>query len=119
MMEGENITLLWDFTGHYDRTIKADKPDIILKDFKKYKCYLLDMVIQSDKNISTKEFHKLSKCNDRELQIEIMRHLNITMIPIVIGALGMIEKNTDTHIMEIEGNPSLLEIQNIVQISIF
>ena len=33
VVEGDNVTLLWDFPIHNDRTIQANRPDIKVKDF--------------------------------------------------------------------------------------
>lgn len=70
-----------------------------------------DLIILSDGNISIKEFDKLNK--DRDLEMTRMQDLNITIIPVVIGALVMIKKNTDTLINSIQGNSSLYEIQKV------
>ena len=43
-----------------------------------------------------------------------MWHLKVTIIPVVIGALGMIKNKTEGHIKQIPGNPSLQELQKIV-----
>ena len=62
----------------------------MIKDFKEYKCYLRDMTIPSDKNISAREFDKLSKYKDLEIEITRMWYLKTTTIWIVMGALEMI-----------------------------
>ena len=48
----------------------------------------------------------------KKLEIEIVRmfYLNISSCPTVIGALGMVKKNTDTLIKKMPGNPPLFEI---------
>ena len=38
-----------------------------------------------------------------------MWHSKATVIPAVIGALGMIKKKTEDHIKQIQGNPCLQE----------
>ena len=43
-----------------------------------------------------------------------MWHLKATVIPVVVGALGMIKKKTEDHIKRIPGNHSLQELQKIV-----
>ena len=64
-------------------------------------------------NISIKEYNKISKCKNLEIDIRKMRHLKITTIPVIMGALGMIKKGTDKHINRIPCNRSLYEIQQI------
>ena len=112
--ETQDVTILWDFSVHTDRTIKANRPDIIIKDRKKKQCLLIDMTIPSDKNISLKEFEKLSKYKDLEIETTKMWQLKTTTIPVVVGALGVIKKGVDRYLSMIPGNPSLYEIQKIV-----
>ena len=64
VVEGENVTVLWDFSIHTDRTIKANRPDIVIKDKINKTCQIIDMAVPSDKNILVKEFDKLSKYKD-------------------------------------------------------
>ena len=59
--EGNDVTILWDFTIHTDRTIQANQPDIVIKDKENNTCFLIDMSVPSDRNISVKVFEKLSK----------------------------------------------------------
>ena len=68
VVEGDSVTLLWDFPIRTDRTIQANRPDIIVKDFKKKTFLLIDMSIPTDQNISAKEFDKLSKYKDLEIE---------------------------------------------------
>ena len=71
VVEHENVTILWDFPINTDRTIKANRPDIVVKDRTEKSCLLIDMSVPSDRNLAVKEFDKLSKYKD--LQIKICR----------------------------------------------
>ena len=113
VLEGKDVTLLWDFSVHTDRTIQANRPDIIIKDVRARKCLIIDMAVPSDKNISSKEFEKLSKYKDLEIEVTKMWRLNTTTVPVIVGALGMIGKTMGTHIKKIPGYPTLREIQKI------
>lgn len=44
-----------------------------------------------------KEFDKLSKYKHLKIEIASMSHLNITVLPVVEGALGMVIKLTDIY----------------------
>ena len=48
-----------------------------------------------------------------EIEIQKLWHLNTTVIPVVIGALGMIKRKSEDHIKQIPGNPCLQELQKI------
>ena len=72
------------------------------------------MSVPSDSNISVKEFEKLSKYKDLEIEIAKMWKMKTKTIPVTVGALGMIKKGTQKCVNEIPGNLSLVEIQKIV-----
>ena len=69
---GESTTILWVIPINTDRTIKANRPDIVIKDYKSKTCLLNDMTIPTDRKISVKEFDKLSKYEDLQIEIERM-----------------------------------------------
>ena len=43
-----------------------------------------------------------------------MWHLKATVIPIVVGALGMVKRGIQNHLKSLPGEPKLQEIQKIV-----
>lgn len=114
VVETKTATILWDFPINTDRTIKANRPDIVIKDHKNKFCLLIDPSVPSDNNVSTKEFDKLSKYKDLQIEIEKMWELKTTIVPVIIGALGMVKKGVDEYLNKIPGNPSLTEVQKIV-----
>ena len=69
------------------------------------------MSIPTDNNMSVKEYNKISKYKDQEIERENMWHLKTTTVLVIVGALGMIKKGIDKHINKISGSPSLYEIQ--------
>ena len=112
--DGPNFMILWDFPIQTDRTIQANGPDVVVKNFLNNVCYLIDMSVPSDKNVSFKTFEKLSKYKDLKIENGKMWHLRARTIPVVIGALGLVKKGTEDFLDKIPGNPSLREIQKIV-----
>ena len=108
------MTILWDFSIGTDKTIRANRPDIVIK-HKKYKMHqLIDINVPSDSKISAKEFEKLSKYKDLEIEIAKTWKMKTKTIPVIVGTLGMIKKGTQKFVNEIPGNLSLAEIQKIV-----
>ena len=67
-----------------------------------------------DKNLSSGEFGKTSKHKDLEIEIKRVLPLKLTLIPVVVGALGTVKKGTNEYIQQFPGNPSLTEIQKTV-----
>jgi len=114
VVENKTVTLLWDFSIHTDRTIQANRPDIVIKDKVKRTCQLIDMSVPSDNNVSAKEFEKLSKYKDLEIEISKMWNVKAITIPVIIGALGIIKKGTQKHLEKIPGKIPLCELQKIV-----
>ena len=68
----------------------------------------MDVAVPSDQNISLKEFQKLSKWKD--LEIEVNKIWELKTIPVIIGALGMIKKGTQHFIDHKPGKLSLQEM---------
>ena len=114
IVDNPKVTILWNFPTRTDRTIQANRPDIVIKHKQNKTCQLIDMSVPSDRNISAKEFEKLSKYKDLEIEIAKMWKMKTKTIPVIVGALGMIKKGTQKYVNEIPGNLSLTEIQNIV-----
>ena len=108
MVEQKNdITILYDMSIHTDREISANRPDIVLKNNQDKKCTLIDVAIPSDKNTSNKVSEKLSKYKDLEIEITRMWQMKTEIIPVVVGALGVIKKGSEKLVREITGNINL------------
>ncbi len=70
-----------------DREIKANRPDIIIKNKTTKECILIDMAIPSERNTSVSVTEKLSKYKDLEIEIKRMWGIKTTTVSVVIGAL--------------------------------
>ena len=68
------------------------------------------MSMPTDQNIPAKEFDKLSKKKDLEIEIQRMWKLRMSTVPVIVGALGMIKKGCQKHPDTIPGEPQLQEI---------
>lgn len=71
-----------------DCEVRANKPDIVIKDKKEKSLVLIDMTIPNDRNTPVKVTEKLLKYKDLEIKIEGMWGMKATPIPVVIAALG-------------------------------
>ena len=105
VVEKDDITILCDMPIQTDRTITANRPDIVIKNKRENKCTLIDVAIPSDKHTSIKVSKKLSKYKDLEIEIARMWQMRtvVHVIPVVVGALGVIKKGTEKHPREIPG----------------
>ena len=61
------------------------------------------MSIPTDQNIAVKEFDKLSKYKDLDIEIGRKWNLKATTVPVIVGALGMIKKGCQKHLDKIPG----------------
>ena len=89
--ENDSVTILWDMPIHTERTIAANRPDIVLKNKKDKTCPLIDMTTPLDTNTLFKTTEKLTKYKDLEIEVDRMWELKT----VVIGALGTIKKDIE------------------------
>ena len=67
-----------------------------------------------DNNTSTKVSEKRSKYKDLEIEITRMWQMKTEIIPVVMGALGVIKKGSEKVVREILGNINPWEIQKTI-----
>ena len=95
--ENGEVTITWDMAFYTDKVLKHNRPDITLVHKDTQKWTLTDIAVPVDQNITTTEDEKVEKY--QELAFEIRRihgASKVTIIPIVIGALGSISKGAKT-----------------------
>jgi len=63
---------VWDVPVVIDRTILANRPDVVLHDKTEKTCLLIDVAISVDTKINTKGTEKLSKYKDLEIDVSRM-----------------------------------------------
>ena len=114
VIEGESATILWDFSIYTEKTVQTNKPHINIKDHKEKIRRLIDFSFPMYINISAKEFEKLSKYKDLQIEVERMWQLKTSIIPIAVGTLGLVKKGTAKHLEKIPGKQNLSETQKIV-----
>ena len=113
VVEKDDITILYDKPiqpTQTDRTITASRADIVIKNRRENKCTLIDVAMPSNKNTSLKVSEKLSKYKDLKIEIARMWHMRTVVIPVVVGALGVIKRDTKKQLHEIPSNNNLHEI---------
>ena len=88
--------LLWDFNIQTDHLIPARRPDLIIINKRKRICKIVDFAVPADHRINLKESEKKDKYLDlaRELKKKKTKlwNMKVTIVPIVIGALGTVTK---------------------------
>ena len=72
-----------------------------IKNKKQQTCLLIDVAVPGDANVSAKEFEKKYKYKD--LEIQRSWKMKTKIIPIVVGALGVISTDFLMYLNEIPG----------------
>ena len=114
VVESGDITILWDVPIITDREIKCNRPDIVVKDRKTRTCQFIDVTIPFDRNILTKEREKLSKYSDLKMECRKMWNMDIEIVPIVIGATGVVHRGLLRYIDKLSGDIRFEMLQKIV-----
>ncbi|XP_045535408.1 uncharacterized protein LOC106709986 [Papilio machaon] len=88
VLENSYITLYWDRSIITDRTITANRPDIVIIDRSEGCVMLVDVTIPHDENLVKAEKEKLLKYLDLAHEITAMwRMKSTTIIPIVVSVI--------------------------------
>lgn len=113
VVNSENITIIYNQPVHTDREIRANRPDIIVKNYRTKECLLIDVTVPNDNNLINKEAEKKLKYRDLAIETARMWDMKTDIIPIVVGALGAIPNNLAENLHKIPGNQSEGQLQDI------
>ena len=75
-----------------DHLISARRPDLIVIKKKKRNCKIVDFAVPADHRIKLRESEKNYKYFDLVRELNKIWNMKVTIIPIVIGALGTVTK---------------------------
>ena len=93
VLENDSHKLLWDFNIQTDHQIPARIPDlIIINNIKKRICKIVHFAVPADHRINLKESERKDKYLDLARELKKLWNMKVTIVPIVIGALGTITK---------------------------
>ena len=108
-----SVTIFWDYPVTTDRTIPANRPDIIIKNNESNVCQLIDISVPSDRNICLKYSEKKTKYKDLEIEVCRMWKKKTEVLPVIVGALGTIKKGSQEILDKISKNIEVSSIQKI------
>ena len=92
VLENDSHKLLWDFNIKTDHLIRARRPDLIIINKRKRICKIVDFAVPADPRINLKESEKKDKYLDLARELKKLWNMKVTIVPIVIGALGTVTK---------------------------
>ena len=78
---------------HTDREVTGNRPDIIIINKKEKTCTLIDVAIPADRNVVQKEEEKKLKYNSLCIEMQRMWNLKCTIVPVIIGATGIVTRS--------------------------
>ena len=116
VLENATHKLLWDFNIQTDHLIPARRPDLIIinkqkKKKKKRTCKIVDFAVPADHRIKLKEYEKRDKYLDLARELRKLWNMQVTIIPIVIGAFGTVTKRLLKGLEDLEVCGRVLTIQ--------
>ena len=104
-------SVLWNQAVHTDREVTANRPDIIIKNKKEKTCTLIDVAIPADRNVVQKEVETKLKYKSLCIEIKRMWNLKCTIIPIIIGAIGIVTRSLRKNLEVVPGEHSIDSLQ--------
>ena len=102
VLENDTDKLLWDFDIHTHYLISARRPDLIIINKKKRSCKIIDFAVLADHRIKLKECEKKDKYLDLAREMKKLLNMQLTIIPIVIGAFGTVTKGLLKGVEDLE-----------------
>jgi hypothetical protein len=102
VVENSSVKILWDFAIQTDKVIQARRPDIVVIDKVKCTVQIIDIAVPADRNVKAKEDEKVMKYQDLRIEIARLWKKKVTVVPVVVGALGGIPKGLQKSLRDLE-----------------
>ena len=100
VLDNDTHKLLWDFDIQTDHLISARRPDLIISN--KKNCKPVVFAVPSDHRIKLKECEKKDKYLNLAWELKKLWNVKVTIIPIVIGAFGIVTKESLKGLEDLE-----------------
>ena len=88
VIENDSCKILRDFNVQTDHFITARRPYMIFIDKEHRKCQIIDFAIPYDTRVNDKEVKKFEKYLDLVRELKKVWNMKVTVVPLVVGALG-------------------------------
>ena len=92
---------------HTDTEVTTNRPDIIIKNKKEETCTLIDVAIPADRNVLQMEAEKKLKYKSLCIEIQRMWNLKCMIIPVKIGASGIVRRSLRKNLETVPGKHSI------------
>lgn len=117
VLENDRARLYWDRSIITDRTIPANKPDIVLMDRSQSRVFLVDVTIPCDENLVKAERDKFVKYLELADEVTDMWGVGSTeIIPVVVSTNGLIPTSLRRHLQRlgVRDGPIISRLQKAV-----
>ena len=114
-----SLSFLWKTTSYcwfkkkLTRSEIIRRPDLIIINKKKRICKIVDFTVPADHRINLKESEKKDKYLNVARELKKLWNMKVTIVPIVIGALGTITKGLFKGLEDLEVGGRVETIQTI------
>ena len=115
--ENDRVKITYDLPIPVSRHIRngALRPDIVLFDKRLNKAFIVDVCVPNDFGIGRQEREKVVKYQDLKNDIKDTHQLDeAEVIPVVIGATGIVKKNLHQYIASLPADVTIAELQSEV-----
>ena len=114
MAANRNVTVFYDKiipTGRYIEG-SAIKPDIVIWNKQEKTAKIVEVTVPNDYGLNRAERVKIAKYQDLQSDLRTTWSLKeIDIIPVVVGATGLMKNNLKNYLESIPGSPSAQEVQ--------
>jgi hypothetical protein len=113
-LENESVKITYDRSIPVARHItnSALRPDIVVIDKRANKAWIIDVSVPNDYGIGRQEREKVVKYQDLKNDMKDTYRLNdVEVVPVILGATGVIKKNFREYLKVIPGDIGTLELQ--------
>ena len=102
VLENDKAKLVWDFQFNLRKTETARRPDLILELKNEKQIRICDMACPMQQNIDTKRTDKLTRYRQLAFEMRERRpRYTVTIVPVIIGALGGGMKKTTNELTKL------------------
>ena len=88
-----SVEVWWDQKVVTPTYFEASRPDMVVIDRTNRKWLLVDFSVPYDANVAKKEKEKIDKYRDLAAELARMHNVNVEVVPIVVGSLGVVTKD--------------------------
>ena len=114
--ENKSFKNLWDFNIQAGNITEHRRPDMIIIDKTSRKAQGVDFAVPADQ-IKISQERKTKNYQDLKRELQKLWNIKISIVPIVIGALGTIPRSLEKHVDKLNAEVNISQMQIIVLLS--